>query len=50
MFNEKCPKCGEYSVKYDSYFKRLRCFLRKCGWISKDFRLKEKNELSFPKI
>lgn len=32
--NKKCPKCGKYTVKYDSYFKKDRCMMRECSWVA----------------
>ncbi len=29
---EKCPKCGQLSVKYDSRSKSKRCFNSECNW------------------
>lgn len=34
---KECPKCHRFTVRFDSYFKRLRCMMRDCGWISKYF-------------
>jgi hypothetical protein len=35
--NTQCPKCHRFTVKLDSYFKRDRCMMRDCSWISKGF-------------
>lgn len=29
---DKCPKCGQYSVVYEEYFKSHRCLMTNCGW------------------
>jgi len=28
-----CPKCGQWSLAFDDYFGRFRCFGRNCGWM-----------------
>ena len=43
----QCPKCKEYNVEFDSYFKRPRCY--ECGWLpsstihSLEFKLQTMN-------
>jgi hypothetical protein len=29
----RCPKCGKYSLHFDEYFGRFRCFDTHCGWM-----------------
>lgn len=29
---ETCPKCGNYSVVYDEYYKRKMCLMLDCCW------------------
>lgn len=48
--NKQCPKCGKWTVKFDSYFHRDRCMMRDCGWISKSKPvIKEMNKTPFCK-
>jgi hypothetical protein len=38
--NKQCPKCGKWTVKFDDYFYRDRCMMRRCSWVKP---LKETN-------
>lgn len=30
----KCPKCGKWTLDFDDYFGRFRCFDEACGWMA----------------
>ncbi|HLA84478.1 MAG TPA: hypothetical protein VJL29_06770 [Thermoguttaceae bacterium] len=30
----QCPKCGKWTLEFDSYFGRFRCFNGGCGWMA----------------
>ena len=32
MPNKQCPKCKEWTVKFDRRLNRYRCMLRECSW------------------
>ncbi len=29
----KCPRCGSWTLQFDEYFGRYRCFDSECGWM-----------------
>jgi len=29
----KCPDCGKWTLEFDDYFGRFRCFNAECGWM-----------------
>lgn len=30
----KCPQCGKWTMDFDDYFGRFRCFDQDCGWMA----------------
>jgi hypothetical protein len=30
----KCPKCDKWTLEFDEYFGRFRCFNAECGWMA----------------
>jgi hypothetical protein len=45
---KKCPNCDKWTLDYDEYFGRFRCFDADCGWmppsaVEQDIRLEEEH-------
>ena len=30
----QCPKCQQWTMDFDEYFRRFRCLDRECGWMA----------------
>lgn len=50
---KKCPECNKYSLDFDDYFGRYRCFNPKCRWMTdsstdRAIKLSEQNKKPLP--